>query len=383
MPKLPPKAKVGKDTPLAGNDEFAPPVAAEPPAKKAPAKRAAAKKTTAVKPPEQDLGAAPGEDEIKGDADFGLGFANLDDTTDHLKILLYGREGTTKTTSLALASQVCPEGSRILVVNAEGGLKIAALRKRGVDTSKIVVWPDPNSAVKINYQSLVALHERLAAQLLDKPGSLYLIGIDSITDIVEELRGQATTKRIDRAMTNPNATAEAKAMIDPDFVDRADYGVMTNQLRDWLRDMRDLPCHLVITALERYDEETRMTGPAVSPALANSVAGYCDIVAYMRATLHAPGEDDDQTDLAEVRALTRPGKATRAKDRFGLTPRVLADPTFPRFLAYCREEITEAVDPVQAAYNERREAEAAARAAAEAEKAERKAATKAPKKSAA
>lgn len=375
MPKLPGKGpKPDQNTPLPGNDEFAPaaePESKPPAAKKAPAKKPAAKATAP----------APGGATREPETDLGLGFAPLTEVSETLNVLLYGREGTTKTTSLALAANLAPEGSRVLVINAEGGLKIAALRKRGVDVSKIVVWPAPNSGVNISYKTLLELHETLHAQLMDNPTAWYLIGIDSITDIVEELRGHATANRIDRAMRNP--TIVDKSQIDPDFVDRADYGVMTNQLRDWLRDMRDLPTHLVVTALERYDEETKMTGPAVSPALANSLMGYVDVAGYMRATLHAPGEDDDQTTLAEVRALTRPGKATRAKDRFDLLPRVLAEPTFPRIAQYVSGALVEESDPIQQAYVERRAAELAEQAAAEAEKAERKAAKATPKKAAA
>jgi hypothetical protein len=183
-----------------------------------------------------------------------------------------------------------------------------------------------------------------------------------MTDVYQSVRAQATRKRIERAMRNPNIAD--KSLIDEDFVDRDDYGVMSNQLRGVLRDLRDLPCHLVITALERVDDDGTV-GPAISPALAHDVLGYADLTLRFRATLHATGEDEDQA-LAEFRALTRPGARTRAKDRFDMTPRVLVEPTFPRILGYVRGEIQEDADPIQAAYVRRRAEEAAA-AAAEAE----------------
>lgn len=300
----------------------------------------------------------------------GFGFAGLDDTTDYLNVLLYGREGTSKTTSAAFAANAAPTGAKVLVINAEGGLKAAALRKRGVDTSRIVVWPAPDSGVEISKRSLDGLHERLHADLMAHPGCWFAVVIDSMTDVVQALRGAATSKRVAKMRNDPKVVD--KSLIDDDFVDRDDYGVMTNQLRAWFRDMRDLPCHVIVTALERQNDAGEVA-PAISPALATDILGYVDITAYLKATLHATGEDSDEA-LAEFRALTRPGAKTRAKDRFDLTPRVLVEPTFDRILGYVRGELVEDSDPIQAAYVARRAAEAQAAAAAEAEKEGKKAA---------
>lgn len=367
MPKLPPKSErpsegmavFAKDTDDAGeplpaaDPEPSEPEPTKPAAKKAPAKKALAKAAPAAAPP-------------KAGADLDLGFAPLDETEDFLRVLMYGREGTAKTTGAALMANSIPKGNkgRVLVVNAEGGLKVVALRRRGVDTSRIVAWPDPKSGVEINRKTLEALHEKVHSDLMDDPESWFGVVIDSITDIVQTVRSQATAKRVAKLMRNPDVD---KSLIDEDFVDRDDYGVMSNILTEWLRDMRGLPCHLVITALERVDDKTGMVSPAVNPAFANTVMGYVDIAMYMRATLHAAGEDEDEA-LAEFRALTRPGKVTRAKERFDLLPRVLAEPTFPRILSYVQGELEEDSDPVQAAYVERRAQEAAADAERQAAK---------------
>lgn len=305
----------------------------------------------------------------KGADEFG--FATLDDTIDYLNVLIYGREGTGKTTALAMAANHAPKGSRVLVIAAEGGLKKVALGRRGVDTSKIVVWPDPRSGIQITAARLEALHERVLGQLMDEPGCWYAVGIDSISEIVQGIREQATDKRIAKMRRNPRLD---QAEIDEDFVDRDDYGVMTNQLRKVTRKLRDLPCHVIFTALERVGDDG-IVGPNITPALAADVLGYVDLALYFRATQHAAGEDEDEA-LAEFRALTRPGTKTRAKDRFDLTPRVLAEPDFGRILGYIQGDLTEDTDPVQSAYMARRQAEAQAKAEAAAEKQERKTAAK-------
>lgn len=290
------------------------------------------------------------------------GFQPLADADDYLNVLYYGREGSGKTTNMAAVANVAPEGSRVLVINAESGLKNRALQKRGIDTSKIVFWPNRQLGQEITYASLEALHEKLLGDLQDDPNSWYAVGLDSITDTHQGLREQATEKRIDKQLAKAGS-----GDVDEDFVDRDDFGVMTNQMRKLIRRFRDLPCHVIFTALERVDDTTKMIGPAVTPALGTDLMGYVDYILYCKATQHAPGEDADDT-VAEFRALTRAGAVTRAKDRLDATPRAFANPTFDRLLAYDRGELDEATDPVQAAYRERRAQEEAIKAAKEAEK---------------
>src|SRR5690625_8048708 len=59
---------------------------------------------------------------------------------------------------------------------------------------------------------------------------------------------------------------------------------MSKQFRDLLRKYRDLPCHLILTALERrdVDEDTGQVayGPALSPGVQKEVLGYIDLVLY-------------------------------------------------------------------------------------------------------
>lgn len=296
-------------------------------AKKAPARKTAVKKAVAAPPPDEE-----DDDVFSSSEDF---FAPLEDTDDFINVLFYGKEGSTKTTSLATASAVCPDGSLILVVNAEGGLKVKALRKHGVDTSKIRIFPRPGTDDVLDDDSLEAVFLQVQADLIRRPGSWFAVGIDSITDVGQVLVDSAQAARI---------AALRKRSIDADknFVDRDDYGVAAKVVRKWLRRFRDLPCHFMVTALERrdVDEDTNKVayGPAVSPAVANDLMGYVDIAVMLKA---ADGEKP-------IRGLTKEGGKYRVKDRFEVLPKVMVEPTFDRIFAYFNGEETEETDPMQA-----------------------------------
>lgn len=263
-------------------------------------------------------------------------FAPLDETDDKVNCLWYGKQGSTKTTSAATAANEAPAGSKVLFINAEGGLKIKALRKRGVDTSKIVVFPNPASDDKIDDESMERVYLRVQADLMENPDSWFAVVIDSVTDV-----GQTLVDSAQLARTNRQIALNPGAAIDANFVDRDDYGVSAKIIRKYLRRFRDLPCHFLVTALMRrdVDEDTNKVayGPAVSPAVANDLMGYVDLVILTR----------DAEDGLPVRGLTKNGGKYAAKDRFDMLPKIMVEPTFDRVLAYMRDEITPETDAMQ------------------------------------
>lgn len=266
-------------------------------------------------------------------------FTELEDEAEYTKALFYGREGTGKTTAAAKAT----ESGRVLVINSEGGLKRTALKQQGVDVSQVAVWPP--KGVEITARSLEDLHEELLAELHDNPDAWYAVVIDSLTEIHHLLRENATAERVRKSRTE----------LDPDFVDRDDYGKMTAQLRKLIRRFRDLPCHVVIIALEKDDEDRNEIRPSLTPALNTDVLGYMDIVVRF-------GSPD-----GSFRGRLKGTDRIRAKDRFGVLPEVLAEPSFPRMQAILDGSLDLTTDPEQVEY-EKATAEAAAQAAVEAEK---------------
>lgn len=303
------------------------PKTATAPAKKAPAKKAPAKKVAA---------APADEDDILDDL-----FASLDDVVDFTNTLLYGREGSGKTSNAArlanLYSQLPATQGKILIINAEGGLKKRPLANRGVDTSRIVVWPNPKKHERVTHQSLDRLHRRVKADLEADPESWGGVVFDSATEIHQAILDHVQQKRV-------TAIRNRGQDVDEDFVDIADYGTMSKLFRDILRKFRDLPCHFVVTALERrdIDKDTGKPqyGPAVTPGLQSDLLGYVDFVLMCKA------EDED----GPFRALTRANSRFRAKDRFDVLPKIMVDPFMDRVVGYVTGEIEADSDPEQDRY---------------------------------
>ena len=231
----------------------------------------------------------------------GLPGVSLQDHKGHLKVLYYGRQGTGKTTMAASAANQGP----VLVIDAEGGLNMQALSSRGVNVEQVQLWPGDGS--RITTEALTELHQQLAAILEDDPSALYAVVFDSMTEIHHILRENATAKRVE----------SSRVVVDPDYVDREDYNRMTTQLRRLIRLYRDLPCHVIITALERTEESGEIR-PALSPALATDVMGYVDLVARTQMVQEEP-----------VARFTPTG-TINAKDRLNVYPAVMALPTFER-----------------------------------------------------
>lgn len=298
-------------------------------AKKAPAKKAAAKKV------------APSSKQEEFDTDDW--FVGLDDVVDHTNTLYYGREGSGKTTAGARLANVAaqmglPKGKgRLLVINAEGGLKKRALRNRGIDTDRIVVWPDPKKHERVTHASMDRIHRKVKADLQADPDSWIGVMIDSASEVHIAMLDAVQQKRV-QAVKNKGAD------VDEDHVDIADYGTMSKMFRDILRKFRDLPCHFIVTALERrdIDKDTGKPqyGPAVTPGLQSDLLGYVDFVLMCKA------EDED----GPFRALTRANSRYRAKDRFDVLPKVLVDPFADRLVAYVSGDLEPDTDPEQERY---------------------------------
>ena len=309
--------------------------------------------------------------EVWGEDDFDLGFVELDDTEDKLNVLYYGREGSGKTSHLAAMANL-PTPGRVLIINAEGGLKRRALQLRGIDTSRIVVWPRPGEAVTFN--GLTALHRKIKADLDANPDAWAGVGFDSITEVATALREQVTERRQDSLRRRGRE-------FDPDLSDVSDYGTQTDQVKRILRRFRDLPCHFVATALERIEDNGQI-GPDLGPSLANAVLGYVDFVLYCKATLGTAETTSEDETPVEFRAATRPGLRYRAKDRFDITPRVLANPDFLRVWLYVNEELSEETDAAQSEFNARMAQREARLAEERAERDARKAAARSTRKKA-
>jgi len=136
------------------------------------------------------------------------------------------------------------------------------------------------------------------------------------------------------------------------------YKATTQEGRRLMRSLVDLKCHIGLGCQMRRDVDKQSGrvkyGPAVNPALCGDLIGYSDFV----IRLVQDGTWADGRPL--VVGYPRPSVEFEGKDRYGVLPSRLADPTFDRLIAYASGELTKDTDLVQAGYRElvkRRKAE--------------------------
>lgn len=249
---------------------------------------------------------------------------------DKVKVLLYAREGQGKTTSAVTAAN----RGKIMVINAESGAKVAPLRGRGINTANLRFWPHRDE--KLSLDGIEVVTATILADLQQDPDSWFAVVVDTIGEIATQLVEGATDSRVRRVMAMGGARA---AVLDPDFVDRDDYGVMTRQIRRVIRNLRDLPCHVIFTCLEREDDNGEFV-PNMSPVARADLLAAVDCSLYLRLTPILEGQPTIQRGIVS-------GDGVRAKDRFDVLPLIMADPTFERTLDYVQGKIKEPEDERQ------------------------------------
>src|SRR5688500_3167230 len=107
----------------------------------------------------------------------------LTESREPINILYYGEGGTGKTTNIAdMARQ-----GKILLVNAESGVKASALKRRGIPVENIEVFPDAESGEELTFDGLEAEWLRIREALHKDPDAYVGVGWDSITEIHKAL----------------------------------------------------------------------------------------------------------------------------------------------------------------------------------------------------
>jgi hypothetical protein len=289
-----------------------------------------------------------------------LGLVALEEADEFTNALLFGDAGTGKTSCMAFLANLPGDGLTV-VINAEGGLKKQALKALGVDTSKVVIWPDRSKGEEITYDSLETLLYRLRNALQRSPGSIKGVGFDSATDLIAGLLQDITAYAYEKEQSLPQVMrdkklAEGKTLREgPHSPQLQDYGLLTNQARTLFRGFRDLGCHFVITALEKDDAVSDNGGKAIGPELpnkiSNSLRSYVDLVIRLSAETLKTGPSEQVT---LVTAETKASLTRQCKDREGVLPFRLVNPTFDRIHQYVKGELTEATDPDVQRYEDAR-----------------------------
>lgn len=244
----------------------------------------------------------------------------LEDEKEPIRMVYYGDPGTRKTSYMAAMSQL----GKVVHIDAEEGLKPTALRRLGIDVSNII------PVRRVTYMKL----EDLMYEWLDiiaKGNDLPFIGInfDSATAMIDRFISGVVDSQVRKADAKGEDRARWK-------VYQEDYGDMTNQIKNLLRGYRDLPVHLCIAAhakREKDEEDAVRIGPSVNPAVRDAISVYSDLI-LNTDIVAAPGYPKG---LGYARTQTI-GKFD-GKDRFGVLPKNMINPTFPRVLQYVEGDL--------------------------------------------
>jgi len=226
--------------------------------------------------------------------------STLGDERDFLKILYHGEPGSGKTTAAAHMAKL----GRVVWVLGEAGLKRGPIERLGVPAENIELHRE------ITYAALEELCAEVRAALHRDPGAYVGVVFDSLTEVQGKL-----------------LEAKARGLT----YSQAEYGVNTNELTLLLRHFCDLPCHVAFITHPKRDEDSDgevVYRPAMTPKVSGILLGQVDVTCVCLALARAGEEEPDYL------GLFRPAGKYRGKDRLGVLPPRLINPTFDRVLAY-------------------------------------------------
>jgi phage nucleotide-binding protein len=173
-------------------------------------------------------------------------------------LLIYGESGSGKTT-LAGSSDGVPEMRKVLFLDVEGGTLSIRQKYPDVEAVRIKSWQDMQSV----YDELYA-----------GAHGFNTIVLDSLTEIQKMSMDTVMRKLVEQHEER-----------DSDVPGMREWGINIEQTRKFVRSFRDLPVNTIFTALSKIDKNPRTgaskTKPYLSGKVADEVAGFLDIVAYL------------------------------------------------------------------------------------------------------
>jgi hypothetical protein len=249
----------------------------------------------------------------------------LDDAEEFVNVLYYGEPGSGKTTAAASMAKL----GRIVYIDAEAGLKVQPMKRLQIPTDQIMRYRVET------FDDLQNLYWQLKAKLEEEPGAFAGVVFDSMTEIQKKLLEGITNARYQKSVAQAQRGGfEVKD--DPFDTDRDEWGKMTEMCRRVCRQFRDLECHTAFVCLDKRDVDKEGDGgvfyrPALTPAFATDLQGYVDIVLHM-----SQEEVSDLSDYSRFVGLSVPVGKYRGKDRYGVLPPSMANPTFDRVVDFVR-----------------------------------------------
>lgn len=188
----------------------------------------------------------------------GLPIQKVTETPVLFNLLIYGESGAGKTTLAGSADEV-PEMRKVLFLDVEGGTLSLRSRFPSVESVRIKTWDDMQRVYNELY--------------LDNHGFNTIV-LDSLTEVQKMSMDTIMRKLVEQHEDR-----------DADVPGIREWNINIEQTRKFVRLFRDLPVNTIFTALSKADRNQRTgvtrTKPYLSGKVADEVAGFLDIVAYL------------------------------------------------------------------------------------------------------
>jgi hypothetical protein len=243
------------------------------------------------------------DDTITATSIGGLPIRKAAQANPRLNILFYGPYGAGKTL-LAGSSDEVPEMRKVLFLDIEGGTFTLQHKFGNTDVLRITNW-----------NQMQGIYDELKAGLHTE---YQTIVVDSLTEAqvfnLDEVMRQLVALKPDR---------------NEDIPDIREWQINQKQTKKFVRLFRDLPATVIMTALMKEEKDKQSSkvvrGPDLPGKLAGQIPALFDEVFYLYVKkMELPGDEEPRSHRL---LLTGATEDTRAKDRSGRLPQVIADPT--------------------------------------------------------